>query len=155
MKTRNYLFVITLMFSVACSPKQMVESKEVYLTEQFGFAQGIVSDGFLFTSGQVGWDKNYQLVGTSFEDQIKQSFTNLEKIVKASGGSFDDVLHIRFYVVDLDEEKRKMVSHCMQKCFSSHYKPASTLLGVQSLAKEDLQIEIEMIAKLNRSKLKN
>lgn len=58
---------------------QMVNTSKVYQSERFGFSQAIIANGFVFTSGIVGWDNNYQLTGDgSFAEQAKQCFKNME-----------------------------------------------------------------------------
>ncbi len=155
MKYIQTLSILVMVMITSCHSKRLIETDEVYLTRQYGFSQAILADGFLFTSGQVGWDTNYQLAGSSFSDQVDQTLKNIDCILKRSGGTFSDVVQIRFYVKDLDMNKRNTLNTCISKYFPTHYKPASTLLGVSSLAHEDLEIEIEIIAQLSNSKLAN
>jgi enamine deaminase RidA (YjgF/YER057c/UK114 family) len=127
----------------------MIKSHEIYQTEQLGFSQAVTANGFLFASGMVGWDTGYQLTGEqNFEEQTKQSFINLENLLKAAKSSFNQVLFIRFYVRKLDTSKREIVGQYMKQYFSSDYKPGSSLIGVEALARENLLLEIEIIAKL-------
>jgi enamine deaminase RidA (YjgF/YER057c/UK114 family) len=124
-----------------------VKSKDVYQTSDLGFSQAIQVNGLLFTSGQVGWDKNYQFIGNgSFEEQLKQSIYNLKEIANAGNSSLENIILLRIYVKNLDSEKRALINQYLKAEFET-VKPASTLLGVNSLAREDLLIEIEMIAK--------
>jgi enamine deaminase RidA (YjgF/YER057c/UK114 family) len=129
---------------------KMIETTDVYKTKSFGFSQAIVVNGLLFSSGQVGWDSSYQLTGErQFEDQVKQSFINIDKIVSAGNSSISDIIFLRFYVKGLDDSKRDIIGVYVKKYFTTDYKPATTLIGVETLARNDLMIEIEVIAKVN------
>lgn len=128
-----------------------IESKSVYKTQDMGFPQANIYNGLLFTSGQVGWDTNFKLTGTgSFRDQLTQTFVNINQILKESGSNFDDVIMMRIYVVGLNKQKRMEVGNIIKKHYSNTHKPASSLIGVNILAREDLLVEIEIIAKTNK-----
>lgn len=127
-----------------------IETDNVYRTQQLGFSQANMIDGFLFTSGQVGWNTEYNLTGDkSFKAQLKQTFINLDNILQKGNSSFDNVLLIRFYVKELDDSKRTEIGEIIKAHYPNAYKPNSTLIGVSELARENLLIEIEIIAKTN------
>lgn len=142
--------IIPLLMLLGCgSSVKMIETQDVYKTKSFGFSQAIVVNGLLFASGQVGWDTSYQLTGKrQFEDQVKQCFINIDKIVSAGGSTINDIIFLRFYVKELDDSKRGLVGDYVRKYFTTDYKPATTLIGVETLARNDLMIEIEVIAKV-------
>lgn len=130
----------------------MITTDQVYLTAHFGFSQAIISDGIIYTSGQVGWDKNYILPketgNTSyFEAQVRQSFLNVEQILKAGNSGMSQVIMLRFFVKDLDDAKRIIIGRFLKNIYPTHYKPATSLIGVAQLAQKGLFIEIEAIAK--------
>jgi len=128
----------------------MIESDNLYTTSNFGFSQAIEANGLLFVSGQVGWNKNYEFTGTgTFKDQVEQSFINAMAAVKEGNSHVNGIVFIRFYVKDLDGEKRKIIGNQLSKYYPTDYKPATTLIGIQTLARADLLIEIEVIAKTN------
>ena len=61
------------------------------------YNQGIVSNGFIFTSGQVAIDPvTGKLIKSSFKDRVEQVFTNLENILKASGSDLSNVVNLLF-----------------------------------------------------------
>jgi enamine deaminase RidA (YjgF/YER057c/UK114 family) len=144
------LLPLTLIIMAGCSNKIcMVNVKEVYQTQQLGFSQAVTANGLLFASGMVGWDTGYQLTGSqNFEEQTKQIFINLAKLLKAAKSSFHQIVFIRFYVKMMDTSKREIVGKYMKQYFSGDYKPGSSLIGVEALARENLLLEIEIIAKV-------
>jgi enamine deaminase RidA (YjgF/YER057c/UK114 family) len=149
-KLLKKLLPVILIAMGGCTTKiGMVKSQETYQTEQLGFSQAVTANGFLFASGMVGWDTSYQLTGDqNFEEQAKQSFINLENLLKAAKSSFSQVVFIRFYVKRLDTPKKEIVGRYMKQYFPGIYKPGSSLIGVEALARENLLLEIEIIAKV-------
>lgn len=101
----------------------------------------------IFISGQVAYDDNFQLVGDGdLASQARQVMVNLQLALKAAGASFDDVLKFTIFVVDFKPAHRKIIMAVRDEFISQDRPPASTLLGVQSLARPELLIEIEAIA---------
>ena len=129
----------------------MIETSSVYKTIGFGFSQAIVADDLLFCSGIVGWDRNYQLQGKDFNSQLSASFKNIENLLKSTGTSFNDIVLMRFYITELNSTNRKGINEQMSRYFTSGYKPATTLLGINHLAREELKVEIEIIAKAHHT----
>jgi 2-iminobutanoate/2-iminopropanoate deaminase len=144
------LLPVILIAMAGCTNKiALVKSKEIYQTEQLGFSQAVTANGLLFASGMVGWDTGYQLTGSqNFEEQIKQSFINLEKLLKAAKSSFSQILFIRFYVKKIDILKKETIGKYMKHYFPGKHKPGSSLIGVEALACKNLLLEIEIIAKV-------
>lgn len=150
-KLCNIILSSGLLMVYACSSAiSMIESPEVYGTKDFGFAQAVIHGGLIYGSGQVGWNKEFELA-ESFEQQLAQTTTNIELILKEVAADWGDVIHLRIYVVDLNDAHRATVGRFLNRTFSSEYVPATTLLGVDRLAQSDLKIEIEFIAKAYKS----
>jgi enamine deaminase RidA (YjgF/YER057c/UK114 family) len=142
------LLPLSVLLNMSCKKEpHMIESEEAYQTYSLGFSQAVKAGGLIFLSGQVGWDKSFKLTGSSFQDQLDQSFLNVGQILEEAHSTFDQVVLIRFYVKDLDTQKRSWINQALSGKYQSHYKPATTLIGVETLAREDLLIEIEVIAK--------
>lgn len=133
----------------------MIESSAVYNTSKFGFSQAVIHDGLIFGSGQAGWNNEHTLVGQEFKMQLNQTILNIENILIEVNSNWDDVIHIRFYVVDLTEDKRMTIGSFLRGEFNKEYFPASTIIGVESLAREELELEIEFIAKMNKNENNN
>lgn len=124
-----------------------INSAEVYSTGEKGFASAIQFGNLVFTSGQVGWDINHRLTGSgSFLEQLEQAFKNCKNLIETAGCALEDVIMIRFYVKDLNPSKRIAVNQILTKYYANTQKPATTLLGVECLARKDILVEIEMIA---------
>jgi len=109
------------------------------------YSQAIKSKGLLFISGQVGIDKNGELVGHDIATQTDQVMKNLKVTLKAAGCTFEDVIKISVFLVNLDDRPK---FHEVRKKYFTESQPASTLLVVKSLANKEYLVEVEAVAEL-------
>lgn len=133
-------------------PKEYVNPPSLFRSGDHGFSQAVVASGTrtLYVSGQTAWDANKQLVGgTDLADQARQAFRNIQTVVEACGGTSTDVVSLRIYVVDYGPEKAAAVSNALRESFSGPGRPATTWIGVVSLADPGFLIEIEATAVLD------
>jgi enamine deaminase RidA (YjgF/YER057c/UK114 family) len=101
----------------------------------------------LYVSGQVPVNEKGELVGKGdLGAQAEQVFRNLDTALKGAGAEFSDVVKITTYVVGYRPELRPLMHQVRAKYVSKENPPASTLVGVQSLAIADYLIEVEAIA---------
>lgn len=116
-----------------------------------GYTHAVSTGGgrLVFVSGQVPVDAAGRLVGgADFEAQARQVFENLKVVLAAAGASFDDVVKMTYFVVGLDEAKVKALRTIRDGVLAKDRRPASSLLGVQALVREDVLVEIEAVAEL-------
>ena len=99
----------------------------------------------LYLSGQIALDANGKLVGAGdFAAQAEQVFANLKTALAASGASFRNVVKLDMYVTDMTQLKALRAAR--DKYVDPQHPPASTLVEVRRLAREDLMLEIEATA---------
>ena len=130
-------------------PKAPINPDSVFRSLDYGFSQAVLASGrqTLYLSGQTAWDADKQIVGDrDLGAQARQAFMNIRRVVEASGGTLDDVVSLRIYVVDYRPEHADVVGSALRECFQGPTKPASTWLGVSSLARPEFLIEVEAIA---------
>jgi 2-iminobutanoate/2-iminopropanoate deaminase len=102
----------------------------------------------LYVSGVAPTDENQRVVGgDDVAAQARQIFVNLEKILKTAGAGFEDVLKVTVYMTDVEE--RRLINPVRQEYFGKT-RPASTLIGVTSLAIPGMKVEIEAVVGLPR-----
>ncbi|GIX46266.1 MAG: endoribonuclease [Candidatus Tectimicrobiota bacterium] len=100
----------------------------------------------LFISGCGPLDEHLNLVGgDDVVEQTRQVFRNLEKILRAAGATFADVLKVTVYLTNIDD--RAKINPVRQEFFGSA-RPASTLIEVSRLAVPGMKVEIEAVAGL-------
>lgn len=58
----------------------------------------------------------------------------------------DDLIKVNYYVVNLKPDQVRIIREVRSNYFSAEHPPASTLVGVTALAREDFMIEIEAVA---------
>lgn len=64
-------------------------------------SQGIISNGFIFVSGQVHCDAELQLVGDTTEEKVAQIMKNIQTVLTAAGATLDDIVKVVVYVTDM------------------------------------------------------
>jgi enamine deaminase RidA (YjgF/YER057c/UK114 family) len=112
------------------------------------YSQVVVSTPgkIIFVAGQVGVDKTGKVVGSDLQAQAKQAFENIKTALAAAGATFDDVVKINWYVKEYKPEMRTMLREVRSAYTSKDHPPASTLIGVTSLATDEYLVEVEAIA---------
>jgi enamine deaminase RidA (YjgF/YER057c/UK114 family) len=114
------------------------------LYREHGYSPAILSGDLLFVSGMVGARQD----GTPEPDlsaQIQLAFDNLEAVLKAAGGTFDDVIDVTMFLVD-PEASVGLAIEAMRKAFPREPYPNVTAVGVNWLA--GFQFEIKVIARV-------
>ena len=112
--------------------------------EPFRLAQGYRVGDLLFISGQAAIDQTGQIVGVGdFEAQAKQTFENLDRVLRAGGSSLRNVVKVTIFLTDMTNFDR--IVQLRGQWFTAPY-PADTIVEVRSLYSPDAMIEIEAIA---------
>ncbi len=93
----------------------------------------------VYVSGQVGQ-------GADLQAHAESAFSGVAEQLTAAGASMRDVVKIRIYVTDFDPADYGIISAARLAAFPEDAWPASTMLGVDALAREGLRVEIEATA---------
>lgn len=67
------------------------------------YSQGIAAGGFLFLSGQGPFDADGNLVGDSFEAQVRQVLANLAAVATEADRTLADAVRVGVYLHDMDD----------------------------------------------------
>jgi 2-iminobutanoate/2-iminopropanoate deaminase len=106
------------------------------------YSQAIVSNGFVFTAGQIGAKADGSgLVGEGVEEQTEQVFANLKAILEASGSSLDQVVKTTCFLSDLGNFSA--FNEVYRRHFDSAF-PARSTFGVS--LPSGVLVEVEAIA---------
>lgn len=100
----------------------------------------------IYLAGQVAWDLEGNVVGTTLREQAIQAFENLKLALESVGGTLDDVVKMTMYIANYDPAERVGLIDVYQHYLGTEHPPANTLIGVQSLARPDLLIELDAFA---------
>ena len=108
------------------------------------YSQGIVAPAgrTVYLSGQIGLvPATGVLVSEKFEDQVRQSFANMQAVIEAAGGRLDSIVKLTLFLTDLGQFT--IANGIMADLLPEPY-PARSTVGVASLPK-GAQFEIEAI----------
>ena len=107
------------------------------------YSQGIMTDGLVFTAGQVALDpKTGELVGTTTAQQTDQVFKNLQAVLAAAGTNLGNVVKTTVYLADMADFAQ--MNEVYAKYFGTH-KPARSTVQAAGLPKA-ARVEIDVIA---------
>jgi 2-iminobutanoate/2-iminopropanoate deaminase len=97
----------------------------------------------LYVAGQVGWDKDYNVVPGGIAEQTRAALTNLRAVLNAAGMDFTNLVKTTVFMVNIDDypDFAKVRTE-----FFGDVKPASTLVVIKQLLKAELLVEIEAVA---------
>jgi len=131
--------------------KQFVNPKDLNAPTSYTHVVTVNQGKMIFVSGQVALNKQGDIVGKGdLRAQTTQVFENLKTALAAVGATFSDVVKVNTYVVNYKPTDVAIIRELRSKYLPKDKPPASTLVGVQSLAREDFLIEVEVIAAINQ-----
>jgi reactive intermediate/imine deaminase len=106
---------------------------------------GVPVGRLFYISGQVPLDRSGDLVGAGeIAAQTRQVFENLSAALAAVGASWSDVVKLGYFLVDVAH--LQTVRAIRDEYLDTERPPASTLVEVSRLFRDDVLIEIEAIA---------
>jgi 2-iminobutanoate/2-iminopropanoate deaminase len=103
----------------------------------------------VFIAGQVPLDKGGALVGPGdFKAQAQQVFENIRLALGDVGGTFNDVIKLNYYVVDVGQIAA--LREVRDRHVNTAAPPASTLVEVRRLFRDDVLLEVEAVAAVRK-----
>jgi enamine deaminase RidA (YjgF/YER057c/UK114 family) len=130
--------------------KEHVNPGSLFRSIEHGFSQVVVASGArtVYISGQTAWNAEKKILGRNLGEQTRQALNNVKAAVESVGGNLSDVVALRIYIVREADQTLEPVSRALRQWFPTN-PPASTWIGVSSLAVSDFLIEIEAVAVLD------
>ncbi|MDA0237440.1 MAG: Rid family detoxifying hydrolase [Proteobacteria bacterium] len=107
------------------------------------YSQGIKAGETIYVSGQLGLSANSSVLPSTFSEQARQAFLNIESILKEAGLKLHDVVKFTVFLSDLNDFSE--LNKLMESLFMSCALPARSVIQVSRLPKDAL-IEIDAIA---------
>lgn len=108
------------------------------------YSQAIKINDLIFTSGQIPFDADGNLVSDDVQEQARQSLHNIKNILEEAGTSMDKVIKCTVFISNMDDFSK--INEIYQGFFSEPY-PARSCVEVARLPR-DVKVEIEAIASL-------
>ncbi|BAL25624.1 RidA family protein [Azoarcus sp. KH32C] len=111
------------------------------------YSQGVVMDGWVWTSGQVGLDPaTGAMAGSDVAIQANQALRNIEAILRQGGSSLAQVVRVTVYLTNMDDFSA--VNAVYANYFPNNF-PARSCVEVSRLPLGAL-IEIDAMARSTR-----
>ena len=101
------------------------------------------SGDHVYTAGQVAFDATGTLVAGGTAEQTRQVLANLEACLGAAGCTFDDVVKVNVFLVDLADFEE--FNEVYRAAFTEPYPVRTT---VQAGLPAGIRVEIEAVARL-------
>ena len=110
------------------------------------FSDAVIAGRTLYVSGLVATNEAGEVVGAGdVVEQTRQIFRNLKSILDAAGAKPADVAKVTIFMRDVAQ--RPLINPIRQEFFGPH-RPASTLVEISRLVRDEFLLEIEAVAQL-------
>lgn len=138
--------VLVLFGMLMTASRAMAESRSVVVPPKAPravgpYSQGISTDAFVFTSGQIPLNPETNSIPDGIEAQTRQSLDNVRAVLEAGGSSLDKVVKVSIFLKDLDDFGK--VNEIYSTYFTAN-PPARSCVQVSRLPR-DAMVEIEAI----------
>ena len=108
-----------------------------------GYSNGVIENGFLFVSGQVGWDETGAFPA-DLVAQTSRALQNICAVIKEAGAKPDQIVRLTWYVTDRQAYKSRLaeIGTAYREIIGRHF-PAMAVVEVSGLVEDAAQVEIE------------
>lgn len=165
-----YFYLLVLLIVIGCTRVSLAQSKTVNqpvrktvskqkrtpkitflnpktMPKPAGYSHVVEAGRMIYLSGQVALDRDGNLIGRGdFRAQATQVFENLKAGLEAAGASFKDVVKINIYVTDISQ--LQIFREVRDKYVNTKNPPASSMVEVRKLVREEFLVEIDAVAVL-------
>ncbi len=128
--------LIALLVSATAAQRSFIEPMGGYTQVVSNTDAGVTT---VYVSGQIG-------SGPDFSAHARSVFAEVQRRLAQAGGGIEDVVKTRVFVKDLDADRYRDVAEARRSLFPEGAWPASTVVGVDQLAREAFQVEVEATA---------
>jgi enamine deaminase RidA (YjgF/YER057c/UK114 family) len=113
-----------------------------------GYANGRIGHGrTVHVAGQIGWDEQGAFSSDEFVPQFARALENVVAVVRAAGGTPEDIAEMTVYVTDIAAYRgaSKELGAAWRARLGKHF-PAMTLVAVAGLVEPRAVVEIRATA---------
>lgn len=107
------------------------------------YSQAILTDGWLYSAGQIGLDPATGELVEGVEEQARRALANLEAVLGEAGLDFGDVVKTTVYLADMDDYG------AVNEIYGNHFRPpfpARSAVEAATLPR-NARVEIELVAR--------
>ena len=123
-------------------PRQLISTGSPF-EKTYGYSRAVVDGDFCFVAGTTGYDYATMTMPDAVEDQARNCFRTIARVLEEAGFALADVVRATYYITDPADADRVLVI-CGE--FLADIRPAATLLVVVALYKPEMKVEIEVTA---------
>jgi 2-iminobutanoate/2-iminopropanoate deaminase len=135
---------------VGIGKKDIIMPSGVHSLERWPYSHGVTVGNLLFVAGQVALDSELRLIGAGdVEEQARQVWRNIQKVVEAAGGKVTDVVRVTTYVLDINSFDA--IHKVRREFFPDGRYPTATGVQVVKLGLPGLLLETEAFAVIGAS----
>jgi enamine deaminase RidA (YjgF/YER057c/UK114 family) len=128
--------------AVLGTEKKIIRPDDVHVVSP-RYEHAVVAENTVYLAGQIALDPEGNLVGPGdAEAQTRQLYGNMERVLAASGASFNDVVSMTVYMTNLQHRE----GHNKVRGELGITSPANTSVVISALAQPDFLLEVEAIA---------
>ena len=110
------------------------------MRDNYHYSQGVQVGDMIYITGQGGWDESFS-ISDDVDEQVRRAFANIAIVLAEAEATWDDVIDITSYHVDLDQSVLTTVVGELRRYCPNH-QPLWTVIGVASLALPAMKVEI-------------
>lgn len=116
----------------------------------YGLSEAVRHGATLTIAGQTGMNEEHRIVEGGLKAQALQAFRNIKEIVALAGGSFENIVHLTWYLAD---SPRSFMEDAVDVTLARAeilpgIAPGSTAVRVEELLTPDILIEIQTVVAL-------
>ncbi len=129
--------------------RKTFQPTQLFSSKPWGFSQAVSSPSgrIVHIAGQVAWGANGQIIAKDLEGQFRQVLKHIQIAVEAAGGTKDDIQMLRIYIPNFKAgSDADLIASVLTEVFGIENPPASTWVGVQSLAQPEYLVEVDGVA---------
>jgi enamine deaminase RidA (YjgF/YER057c/UK114 family) len=108
-----------------------------------GYSNGVAENGFLFLSGQVGWNEAGEF-SSDFVEQVRQALANICAVIEAAGAKRERIVRLTWFVTDRQAYKARLaeIGTAYREIIGRHF-PTMSVVEVKGLVEDAALVEIE------------
>jgi len=126
---------------------RFVQPDAIFKTTTYTHVVEVTGPGrLIYTSGEQGRDREGHFPA-DIAGQSVQAFENIKAALAAVGATFDNVVKLNVYMLDL-RKHQPIFSEIKQRYVNKNAPPASTTVQVALLTRDDALVEVEAVAAL-------
>lgn len=108
--------------------------------QMVGFSRAVRTGNLFYFAGTLDTDNYGHPVGKNAYEQACNIFEKLKSFIEKSGGTLDNIVRTRMYIVNLNDAEEVSKAHAE---YFQNIKPTATMIQVANLLGEGFLVEIE------------